>query len=269
VFADHVVLLIDMLDRVYECLRRDLQHVSDEREVYRVLFSIHHYLATGLSLSPEFPLKDVRFRCTMDSLREFFENAFRIHDNYRASLRALAHEMYSRGLSHLKLHDETAKTTKYVLLCDGMSMVEALYIAYRLRPSFIGVILNPGGITETYKLILEPRAYFEQNRQITLDTIAQRMAEELGAKEYYVFREFDERIHSGRIVRASDAIDLMYDVTVMLANKLEYLRREYNATILVLSDHGYDVIPESGSIYRFDHRWRPRSLSILSPLLVI
>jgi hypothetical protein len=70
-------------------------------------------------------------------------------------------------------------------------------------------------------------------------------------------------------LRASDAIDLMYDVTLRLTNKLEYLRREYNAIMLLLSDHGYDVIPEAGSIYRFDHRWRPRSLSILSPLLVI
>jgi hypothetical protein len=269
VFTDHVVFLIDMLNRVYKCLRRDLQHVSDEREVYRVLFNIHHYLATGLSLSPESPLKDVRFRCTMDSLGEFFENAFRIHDNYRASLGVLAREMYNTGLLHLKLRGETTKTTKYILLCDGMSMTEALYIAYRLRPSFIGVILNPGGITEMYKLILEPRAYFEQDRQITLNTIAQRIAEELGAEEYYVFREFDERIHSSRIVRASDAIDLMYSVTLRLANKLEYLKRGYNATILVLSDHGYDVIPEAGSIYRFDHHWRPRSLSILSPVLVI
>jgi hypothetical protein len=269
VFTDHVVLLINMLNRVYKCLRQDLQHVSDEREVYRVLFNIHHYLATGLSLSSESPLKDVRFRCTMSSMREFFENAFRIHENYKASLSVLAREMYNRGLLHLKLRSETTRTTKYILLCDGMSMVEALYIAYRLRPSFIGVILNPGGITETYKLVLKPRAYFEQDRHITLNTIAQRIAEELGAKEYYVFREFDEWIHSGRIVGASDAIDLMYDVTLRLTNKLEYLRREYNATILVLSDHGYDVIPEAGSIYRFDHRWRPRSLSILSPLLII
>jgi hypothetical protein len=258
-----------MLNKVYDCLKRDLQYVNDDREVYGTLFNILHYLASGSSPTQESPLGDVRFRCTMDYVRELLEYAFRIHSDYRAGLSVLAREMYNRSLSSIKLRGGTTKTTRYLLLCDGMSMVEALYIAYRLRPSFIGVILNPGGVTETYKLILEPHAYFKQDRQITLNDIAQRIAGELGAEGYYVFREFDERIHSGRIVRASDAIDLMYGVTLKLANKLEYLRKEYNATILVLSDHGYDVIPEAGSVYRLDHRWRPRSLSILSPLLVI
>jgi len=269
VFTDHVTVLINMLNKVYNCLKHDLQYVNDDRRVYGILFNILHYLATGLSLTQESPLGDVRFRCTMDYMRELLEHAFRIHSNYKASLNVLTREMYNRSLLNLKLRGGTTKTTRYLLLCDGMSMVEALYIAYRLRPSFIGVILNPGGVTETYKLILEPHAYFKQDRQITLIDIAQHIAEELGAKEYYVFREFDEKIHSGRIMRASDAIDSMYSVTLKLANKLEYLRKEYNATILVLSDHGYDVIPEAGSIYKFDHHWRPRSLSILSPLLVI
>jgi hypothetical protein len=269
VFTDHVTVLINMLNKIYECLKQDLRHVNDDRRVYGILFNILHYLVAGLSLIQEPPLRDVRFRCTMDHMRELLEYAFRIHSNYKASLNVLARKMYNRSLLNLKLRGETTKTTRYFLLCDGMSMVEALYIAYRLEPSFIGVILNPGGITETYKLVLEPHAYFEKDRQITLNTIAQRMAEELGAEEYYVFRDFDERIHSSRVTRVNDIIDLMYSVTLKLANKLEYLRREYNATILVLSDHGYDVIPEAESIYRFDHHWRPRSLSILSPLLVI
>jgi hypothetical protein len=269
VFTDHVTVLINMLNNVYNCLKQDLQHVSDDRRVYGTLFNIFHHLATGLSLTQESPLRDVRFRCTMDYMRELLEHAFRIHSNYKAGLDALAREMYNRSLLNLKLRGGTTKTTRYLLLCDGMSMVEALYIAYRLRSSFIGVILNPGGITETYKLILEPHTYFKQEGQVTLNDIAQHIAEKLGAKEYYVFRDFDERIHSGRIMRASDAVDSMYNVTLKLANKLEYLRKEYNATILVLSDHGYDVIPEAGSIYKFDHHWRPGSLSILSPLLVI
>ncbi len=269
VFADHVTVLVNTLNDIYGCLKQDLKHVSDDREVYGALFNILHYLVSGSSPTQEPPLGDVRFRCTMDYVRELLEYAFRIHNDYRAGLSVLAREMYNRSLSNLKLRGGATKTTRYLLLCDGMSMVEALYIAYRLRPSFIGVILNPGGVTETYKLILEPHAYFKQDGQITLNDIAQRIAGELGAEGYYVFRDFDERIHSGRIVRASDVIDLMYGVTLKLANKLEYLKREYNATILVLSDHGYDVMPEAGSVYKLDHRWRPRSLSILSPLLVI
>jgi hypothetical protein len=60
----------------------------------------------------------------------------------------------------------------------------------------------------------------------------------------------------------------MYSITQKLELKMRSLKRE-GATIVLLSDHGYDVVPVGSGKFRTQHRWNLRSLSILAPVMVV
>jgi hypothetical protein len=247
-------------------LERGPRRISDDKEVYEALFNILYYSATGSGFTTRAPLEDARFTHVLSSAKKLLEYAFELNDKYKASLSSVAREVYR--MAKLAMYNEHPK---YIVLCDGASLIEALYVAYKVGPAaFIGVAINPGGNTETYKFILEPHEYVAREASLALREIAQRIASEVGA-EYEVFREIDDAIsiNSGKVMAPSTVVNIMYGIASKLTKKLNSLKRTFDATIMMVSDHGYDVIPRGSDVFGIQHCWSPRALSVLAPLVVL
>jgi hypothetical protein len=259
-------LLIDRLYRLYNCLEQDFREISEDKRIYEILFNIIYYSTTGLSFTTKDLFKNVRFTCTLYSAKKLLDSVFDVYNRYKASLAYMISEVYRVAISKLILR---SKVPKYVILCDGMSIIETIYISYKIRPViFIGIAINPGGVTETYKFILQPHDYLSRDKSLTLEEIAQQIASEVGG-ESQVFREFDDIIHRSKATNSHTIIKTMYNIVSRLAERLFDLKREFNASIMLISDHGYDVIQRNSDIFELQHRWNPRALSILSPILVL
>jgi rhodanese-related sulfurtransferase len=232
--------------------------------VYEVIFNIVHYGVIGVFITDPELYRDARFIGFLNVTKNFLKKIFEIHDKYRTSIFNIAHNVFD-GVLHLLKH---AKGFRYVVFCDGMSIVEALYIAYKMRAGFINVIINPGGVTETYKFLLGAEEYMA--RQPRLEEIVSAIARRAGAS-YIIFRGYDEVIHrleSSEGVEPWLIIDEMYNATLRLEVALSRLKRE-GATIVLLSDHGYDVVPLASGKFKTLHRWSSKSLSIIAPVLII
>jgi hypothetical protein len=207
-----------------------------------------------------------RFVEVLEVARKFLDSIYDMYDKLRDCAPDIASDVFNDVLTQLG----HAEKPKYFVFCDGMSIREALHLADRLGAKYIKIIINPAGVTETYKFILGAREYV--TKQPNLDEVIRRIAERAGAPyNVFVFREYDESIHQ---IEGSEGLDprsiveKMYSITQKLELKMRSLKRE-GATIVLLSDHGYDVVPVGSGKFRTQHRWNLRSLSILAPVMVV
>jgi len=249
---------------LYRQLLRSLQHINDYKRVYEIIFNILHYNVTGKFLTDPTLSRDVRFIDVLSTTSAFFKNIFEIYDEYRANVSNIARDVFD-GVLYLLRH---AKRFKHVVFCDGMSMAEALYIAYKLRAGFINVVINPGGVTETYKFLLGAEEYMA--KQPNLEEVVNAIARKAGAS-YTIFRKYDETIHrieGSEGLEPRSIVEEMYIITLRLEAMIDRLKKE-GATIVLLSDHGYDVVPAVPGKFKTQHRWSPRSLSIIAPITII
>lgn len=260
-------MLIDESRELCKRLSRDLENIDDDKNVYETLFNVFYYALTGLSFTTKRPLEDARLIHAVDTIKKFLEKVFELSNKYKASLSSVAREVYRMAIREMR-----DKPLKYIVLCDGVSIIEALYTALKMRSStFIGVIINPGGNTETYKFIIKPHEYSTREAPPSLKEIAQSIADEVGA-EYKVFRGIDDAItnNSGKPMKPSTIISLLYNITSELLRLFKSLKRgKPNAAVMMISDHGYDVVPRGLEAFELQHCWSPRALSILAPLVVL
>jgi hypothetical protein len=252
---------------VYElCVQalQSLRHINEHRRAYEVVFNIVHYGVVRAFLTDPELSRDARFIKFLGVADNFLKKIFEIYDKYRANVSNIARNVFD-GVLHLLKH---IKGFRLVVFCDSMSLVEALYIAYKMRAGFINVVINPGGVTETYKFLLGAEEYMA--RQPRLEEIVSAIARRAGAS-HVIFRDYDEAVHrfeSSEGVEPQLIVDEMYSATLRLEAALSRLKRE-GATVVLLSDHGYDIVPLTPGKFKTLHRWSPRSLSIIAPVLII
>jgi hypothetical protein len=164
---------------------------------------------------------------------------------------------------------------KHVIICDALAIHDALLLAYylegRVKPIFA---VNPGGKTKTFEYMLTQCPLLKErvggvDKEPTLTLIAKLVAQ-LVAASSEKYDDFDTCVHS-TLASAKDfevLTTLLYTTFEKLLSKVKlYLNMGF--TVFMLADHGYDIDPNSFTLY---HRWDPKatlSLSILAPLLVI
>ncbi len=261
-------LLIDKLHTLLDMLHQYTNFDSPEK-TYKAIFEMFYQASYHKPLLKSLH-KDARLLKILQYVRELLNIVNDVISERNIDIFALAREILRRA--YTKLAETSENMPRYVIICDGLSIIDAMYIAYRLKkegmkPSIIPLI-NPGGVTETYKFILEPHSYI-QNINLTLNVIAHRIAEKIHAKDYEVFKEYDELIHQLKNVHAIDIIKKMYKLNSDLCNKITRLKKDFNSTIMILSDHGYDITEKSNGFYDVNHLWGPRSFSVIASLLII
>ena len=259
-----ISLIIDVLYNLYSYIKQDFRYINiDDKRAYEILYNIFYYSVTGSTFTTITPLKDARLTGLVDVTKKFLKIIFELYDRYVASLTNIASGIYDVALSYFK------SNKKYILFCDGMSIIEAFYIAYKARSiNFIGAVINPGGVTETYKFIIRPHKYLAGSSR--LEEIISQIARETNAK-YLIFRDYDDTIHRIENSEGLDPqviIDEIYNITSRLEAKLDLLRKE-GATIMLISDHGYDAIPLISGKFKLQHKWDQHALSIIAPILIL
>jgi len=260
-----------LIDNLYRLLNKLPQYISldNPEETYEVIFEIFyqalHHKPFLLNLH-----RDARLSLVLQYAWEFLNVVNRVVSSPDIDIHALSREMLRRA--YARIAETPGNMSRYVVVCDGLSIIDAAYIAYRSKREnmepFIIPLINPGGATETYKFILEPHSYLK-GYNLTLNDIARIIAEKIEAKDSIVFRGYDESIHRLKNVHAAEIVEAMYGLASSLYNKIARLKKEYNSDVVVLSDHGYDVIESSGGLYDVNHFWSPKSLSVIAPLLII
>lgn len=175
-------------------------------------------------------------------------------------------------LEHLK---KTGKPM-HILLCDALSLSEYMFLIYSFHnfvdPQNTLCAINPSGKTSTFKYLAEE--YFKlrlipSSEETTMNTVAESLRRRLNATGCSVFREFDRLIH--RDTQYSDfnaLLDALFSVVSNLQRRIENLIND-GYKVLVLADHGYDIIfDEKGWV--LTHKWREgMCLSTLVPIITI
>ena len=127
----------------------------------------------------------------------------------------------------------------YVLVYDCMSLVEQLAISAFLKvvgvkSVFLStVFVNPVGVTRFVTQQLHGTSY-----RASLLGVARYIAKELRASLYAKSSFIDEKVHEVGLLGVEEFVDRM-DVDRVAREALERAR---SGRVLVLSDHGYDVI---------------------------
>ena len=252
------------IDSLRTQLRKSLQHINEDSRAYEIIFNVLHYSVTERDFLTQSLSVNPRFVEVLEVARKFLDSLYDMYDKLRDCAPDIASDVFNDVLTQLG----HAKKPKYFVFCDGMSIREALYLADRLGAKYIKTIINPAGVTETYKFILGARGYV--TKQPNLDEVIKRIAEGAGA-QHIVFREYDEAIHQMEGPEGLDPrsiVEKMYSITQKFESRMYSLKRE-GATIVLLSDHGYDVVPVGSGKFRTQHRWDVRSLSILALVMVV
>jgi hypothetical protein len=155
-------LLINELHGLLSMLTRYISFGDHEKE-YKTIFEIFYQAAHRKPLLSTNLHKDARLLSVIQHARKFLDHVSEVICEHDADIHVLAQEMFRRAYTVLAEVPES--NPRYVIICDGMSVADATYIAYRLRKEykeymepFITPLINPGGITETYKFILEPHS---------------------------------------------------------------------------------------------------------------
>jgi len=266
---DVASMVINEFNRFLTDLSRYID--SDNYEyVYRIIFELFYQVAYGKPFLLKNLYKDVRLSNLLRCAKKLIDYVDDVARRHYADLDAIAREILRRV--YAVLEELPQKNPRYVILCDGLSIIDTTYIVYRLRKRlmepFVALLINPGGVTETYKFILEPYAYM-QNVNVSLNDVARRVAEKVSAKGAVVLRDHDESIHRLKMMRNTDIVDQMYKLTSRLYDKIVQLKSEFNGVVMLLSDHGYDIVERDPDLYEVNHSWKPHSLSIISSILII
>jgi len=269
-------LLVDKLQNLVDAFYHyvDLNHYNRVEAYKLILETFYQAIDYKQSLLGKDLRKDIRLLRMLDSARKFLDTITEVEEKYGASVPALVRETFRRARAVLANVPEDIP--RYVIICDGLSIIDMIYIVTRLRKEleknsmkgfFVAPLINPGGVTETYKFILEPHIYL-YNGSLTLDDIAKNITKQLLAKEYIVFREYDRLLHQLKSVHVNTIVDTMFKLTSELYNKILHLKKEFHSVVVLISDHGYDIVTGDG-MYKIEHFWRPRSLSIIASLAIV
>jgi len=259
-----VATLLNYLNRIITSLD-DLRYFKNDKEVYITLHNIFYYIITGEVLTASKCIADPRLQSFMSKVFEFLCYVWQLHSKYVASMDVITEEMYR--LVRDKLRDEKASKRIHVFVCDALSIVDALFIAYKLRPKFFGAIINPSGKTGEYKFLLDPKRFLEEGNITLTNAVSNALSISVDISK---FDEIDKFIHASENVSFNDAsaiINQLYDIVSLLFTKVKHLVT-YNIIAVLVSDHGYDIQKVS-SEYRLKHGLGPNSLSILAPILII
>jgi hypothetical protein len=164
------------------------------------------------------------------------------------------------------------KSASYVVLCDCLSLTEFLYLIYVFRenvePDQALCAVNPSGKTSTFKYLA--RYYLgieEAPDSLAMSKIAEGIKKKFNCSGCYLFHEIDDFVHKtwdNKFRTFDELSDCMFHLADKLAVKIQDLQP---ASILILSDHGYDTVNEGGKWF-LTHKWDAR-FSLLSPLAPI
>ena len=270
-----IAALLTHLNEVTRLLS-NICYLKDDREVYAALHDIFHYVATGDELIISY-VTDPRLLSFMDRTRSFLYYVWSRHKEYVASMDVIAKEIYKRALDILR--DVGTSNNIHVFACDALSIVDALFIVYKLsteyklRPRFFGTIINPSGKTSTYKFLLDSKRFLEEGENISLmNAVRNAISNILNTNNINItkFNDIDKFIHDNENIGFNDAstiINKLYELVSSLYENIKHLVAN-NIIVVIVSDHGYDIQKVS-SEYRLRHGLGPNSLSILAPVLII
>ncbi|MEM3693682.1 MAG: hypothetical protein QXI39_06655 [Candidatus Bathyarchaeia archaeon] len=175
--------------------------------------------------------------------------------------------------------ERVAKASKrgtHVLLCDALSIPEYLFLFHSFcidrQNAFFAV--NPSGKTATFKYLAQNylKVPVPEGEELIMRTVAEGLAKKLGASCHRPFRGLDDLIHS----TAEEGFETLEGMIDALFEAVEKLRRDIlklcggRSSVLVLADHGYDVIPKGGKFF-LTHGWLigRECASPFVPILVI
>jgi len=169
---------------------------------------------------------------------------------------------------------KTREKKPYVVLCDCLSLPEYVYIYDRFSKSIRldGLLysINPGGVTRTYEY-LTSTILKSQEEEMTMPTLGEALKIRFKATGYTVVRGIDELVHKTQYEKFPSTSDMavsLYRAIEDIAFKISILSEDY--TVLVLSDHGYDVSLEPDG-YSLFHMFTGEGacLSLFSAILVV
>jgi len=165
----------------------------------------------------------------------------------------------------------------YVILCDALSITEYMFMIHMFRrlvqveETFCAI--NPSGKTKTFEYLANEYLNIEPvpcSEELTMRKIGDGLRLKLGAYGYTIFRDFDRLVHWGGEYRDLDEmINSLFKVSMNLCRITEkWLANRYD--VLVMADHGYDIIKE-GDSWKLVHRWVKGELCVspFVPLLVL
>ena len=155
----------------------------------------------------------------------------------------------------------------YVLVYDCMSLVEQLAISAFLKVEGVKsvflstVFVNPAGVTRFVTQQLHGTGY-----RASLLGVARYIANELRASLYTKSSFVDEKVHEAGLLGAEEFVDRM-DIDRVAR---EVLERARSGRVLVLSDHGYDVVVSVRENYIYVvHGFRRGDSSSYVPLVLL
>jgi hypothetical protein len=260
-----VAALLNHLNGIVNSLN-ELAHLRDDKEVYEALHNIFYYIVTKHILTTSKYIIDPRLQGFMGEVVEFLRYVQQLHSRYMALRDVIVAEMY-RFIQE-KLRAEGASERVHVFVCDALSIVDALFIAYKLRPKFFGIIINPSGKTATYKFLLDPKRFLEKKENVTLvNAVGEALNVSINISK---FDNIDRLMHANEnisFIDASTIIDRLYNVVSSFYTKVRQLNT-YNIVTIIVSDHGYDIEKVLNG-YRLRHGLSPNALSILAPILIV
>ncbi|MEM2322825.1 MAG: hypothetical protein QXV23_02715 [Candidatus Bathyarchaeia archaeon] len=162
----------------------------------------------------------------------------------------------------------------FLILCDCLSLPEYALIftefAHKVSSSDMLFMINPGGKTKTFEFLAENYLNVGYSKEPSLEDIANGLARKLNCSGYTLFREMDRLIHKFEKVGFTSIrsmVETFHESISSLTASIKALSTSH--TVLLLTDHGYDVMSKDGRIYPY-HRWSGEpSLSIIAPALVL
>lgn len=168
--------------------------------------------------------------------------------------------------------------SSYVVLCDGLSIIEMLAIIYYFRDQInletVMCGINPSGKTGTFKYLAEHYVKTTVRGdvdELTMRNIAQKLRDKLGCAGYRFFSEIDHFVHRSRCSPLFSCMKLINNLFNCTSKLINILRELKDGKILILADHGYDIITENMSKWYLDHRFNMDELSLspITPIFII
>jgi hypothetical protein len=165
----------------------------------------------------------------------------------------------------------------YIVLCDALSLAEFMFITSTfsdlIKVNNALCAVNPSGKTATFKYLAQEylgMKIHDPLEEVTLRNVAENLRVKLGASGCQLFRNIDVFIHFGREIQSfEDMSGELFKIVNKLCDKITNWRdNDYN--VLVLADHGYDVL-KSINLWTLTHSWDKDRLcaSPIVPVLLV
>lgn len=169
---------------------------------------------------------------------------------------------------------KASRRKPFLVLCDCLSLPEYAYIfiwcACKNTPSDILFAVNPGGKTRTFEYLAKNYLDLFSLEKVSLEKIADGLSRKLNCSGHMFFREIDYLVHEFEkvgFISVRDMVKIFYEKTSSLIKSLNTLLTDH--MLLLITDHGYDVMSKNGRVYPY-HKWTGEpSLSVIAPVLVL